>query len=122
MTTWKRWSWRYRIGALFALVLLLQGAACPLPPDNTPTYDVRNVGKVVGQRYYDSRKNQYYFLVVVEEKDGAKGYRYVYERDNAAEYWYIDFTLLNIYGHPPGTPDRAGIPGGAGGLPAPAVQ
>lgn len=120
MSTWKRWSWRYRIGVLFALMMLLQGASCPLPNNNTPTFMVPGVkGPVLAQRFTDDRGRRY-FMVVTYEKDGVRGYRYVFQDENATEYAIIDQHFYFVNSPASVVSDRAGLPGASGAPPPPA--
>jgi hypothetical protein len=122
MSTWKRWSWRYRISALFALMMVLQGASCPLPSDNLATFMVPGIkGPVLAQRFTDDR-GRHYFMIVSYEKDGVRGYRYVFEDSDPGEYLIIDHHFYFVNSSAPAGFDRAGIPGGAGTPPAVPVQ
>ncbi len=72
---------------------------------------------VLAERFTDD-SGRHYFMVVAYEKDGVRGYRYVYE--GSGEYLLIDMHFYFV-DRPAGS-DRAGIPGGSGTLPVPAVQ
>jgi hypothetical protein len=120
MSTWKRWPWRYRLGALFALMLLLQGASCPQIAELLPTYAVPGVGDVVPEKYYESDIDRYSYKVRVKYADNPP--RYVYERfyQGTPEYQAID-TFFRT--HPEFyVVDRDVIPGGAAVHPPPPVQ
>lgn len=123
MTAWKRWSWRYRIGALFALALLLQGANCPLDVFQRTTVNVPGVGNVIAEYFKDGPASGY-FLVEQIEGDGARGFRRVYYP--SPEYFIILGFFQQRGDHVPGQwwlqGQAAGLPGAAGTLPAPPVQ
>lgn len=122
MTAWRRWSWRYRVGALFALALLLQGASCPVDLLSRPTYVVRtNSGdlKVIGEVFTDE-KGETYFLVEDITPSGARGLRRVYP--GTLEYYLIVIWFETSRTEGTGPFDRSGFPGASGTLPAPPVQ
>lgn len=120
MTTWKRWSWRYRVGALFALALLLQGASCPVDVLTRPTYYVPAVNKRVIAEYFIDEHGNPYFLVETIDSTGARGFRRTVF--NSPEYIFILLYFVQFQDDFPGIFDRAGTPGGTGTLPTPAVQ
>ena len=123
MTTWKRWPWYYRVGALFALALLLQGASCPYVVNFLPRYQVPGVsGNVIPEKYVDGYGRRYYVVEHVQTRDG-RDYPYMsYHYYDSAEYQRIDayfrvHTELQVIGY-----DRSAIPGGTGALPSLAAQ
>lgn len=116
MAAWKRWSWRYRVGALFALALLLQGASCPLDLFQRATFHVPGVGNVIAERFYDADGN--YFLVEEIDANGARGFRRYYYPSR--EYVLIFGTIFNRGDYIPGLPSSSSaIPGAVGTAPAP---
>ena len=123
MTTWKRWPWSYRVGVLFALALLLQGASCPYIDSLLPRYQVPGIGAVIAQRYYNAHTGQHYFKIDRPETLAGKTYygeSYCYEGSEA--YQTIDtyfrvHTELQVADF-----DRSAIPGGAASLPPLAAQ
>jgi hypothetical protein len=123
MTTWNRWPWRYRLGALFALMLLLQGANCPLHVFQQQTYKVPSdavSGRVIGAWFTDENGKNYFLMEEIDSRTGARGFRRVYI-DHPA-YWPI---FLYFGAHPdfgPGMFDRQVIPGGVARHPPPPVQ
>jgi hypothetical protein len=122
MPVWKRWSWRYRLGALFALMLLLQGASCPLDLFQRPTVAVPGVGNVIFEYFSDDPSNGY-FLVEQIDRNGARGFRRVYYPSR--EYVIILGTFINRGDYVPGQwwlSGLAGLPGAAGTFPTPPVQ
>jgi hypothetical protein len=120
MTTWNRWPWRYRLGALFALMMLLQGASCPLDVFQRQTYTVPSVrGGVIAERFIDD-SGRHYFLIEEIDRNGARGFRRAYigspdYQTIMVYFWANRDTFPVVF-------DRAGVPGGAGSLPVPAVQ
>lgn len=123
MTTWKRWSWRYRIGALFALTLLLQGASCPQITKILPRYQVPGIGSVVPERSYDANVGKYYYRVEYKHVvNGMTYYTHGWYYEGSWQYQTID----NYFRAHPDLPvlglDRYATPGGASALPPPAVQ
>jgi hypothetical protein len=121
MLVWKRWSWRYRIGVLFALLLLLQGATCPLDLFQRTTVAVPEVGNVIVEYFWDGPANGY-FLVEQIDRNGARGFRRVYYPSR--EYVLIIATFRQRGDYVPGQwwNSPSSIPGAAGTLPAPPVQ
>ena len=116
---WKRLSHRYRIGALFALMLMLPGLTGCMFSIPAPRYTVPGVGgEVVGDLQTGSDGRRYYGIETVV--NGRLHQRVVYE--GRREYALIDayFRELRKPGHPAN--DRSSIPGGAGTPPPPAVQ
>jgi hypothetical protein len=123
MTTWKRWTWRYRIGALFALMLLLQGASCPEITNMLPRYQVPGVGSVVPEKYYASNVGKHYYVVERPQTlNGVTTYVYSYYYEGSPQYQAID-TYFRAHAELPVVGfERFGIPGSAGSLPTPPVQ
>lgn len=122
MTTWKRWSWRYRLLALGALLLLLQGASCPVDLLSRPTYVVPTTSgnlRVIGEAFTDEQGRSY-FLVEDVTPGGARGLRRVYP--GTAEYFFLVTWFEKSRIENTGPFDRSGIPGAASTLPAPPVQ
>jgi len=118
MSTWKRWSWRYRIGVLFALMMLLQGASCPTYLDET-AYSVPGIeGKVIAKRYVTD-SGRHYYLIEIPGPNGTQDYRYAY--DDSAAYQVIENYFLGSPNISVNGLDRAGLPGGSG-APPPAAQ
>jgi hypothetical protein len=122
MSTWKRWPWRYRLGALFALMLLLQGANCPLHVFQQQTYKVPSdavPGRVIATWFTDENGEQYFLMEEIDSRTGARGFRRVYPDSGA--YWAI---LIYFRTHPEfaGVFDRQVIPGGVVRHPPPPVQ
>lgn len=121
MTTWKRWSWPYRVGVLFALLLLLQGASCPLDVFQRQTYTVPGVkGGVIAQWYADENGDPYFLVEEIDSKTGARGFRRTVF--NSPEYMFI---LMYFWGNRdtfPGVFDRDVIPGGVARHPPAPVQ
>ncbi len=123
MMPWKRWSWRYRLGVLFALMLLLQGASCPRITNMLPRYQVPGAGSVVPEKYYAPNLGKHYYVVEHPQTlNDVTTYTYGYYYEGSAEYQTID----NYFRAHPDLPvvsfERFGIPGAAGSLPAPAAQ
>jgi hypothetical protein len=120
MSTWKRWPWRYRLGALFALMLLLQGASCPQIAKILPTYAVPGVGDVVPEKFYDRDLDRYYYTVRVKYADDPPRYYDQHHHQGSPEYQAIDSFFK---AHPEFyVVDRDVIPGGAARHPPPPVQ
>ena len=121
MTAWTRWSRRYRVGALFALALLLQGASCPLDLFQRTTVNVPGVGNVIAERFIDESGNGY-FMVEEIDRNGARGFRRVYYPSR--EYVIIVGTFNQRGDYVPGQwwHSAPGIPGAVGTLPTPPVQ
>lgn len=121
MSAWKRWSWRYRVGALFALALLLQGASCPVDVFQRPTVAVPGVGNVIPEYFKDGPANGY-FLVEQIDRNGARGFRRVYYPSR--EYMIILGIFIQRGDNVPGQwwHSSPGIPGASGTLPTPPVQ
>ncbi len=120
MSAWKRWSWRYRVGALFALSLLLQGAYCPLHVLQQQTYTVPGVKGGVIAEYFIDENGDPYFMVEQIDSTGARGFRRTVL--NSPEYMFI---LMYFWGNRdnfPGMFDRNVIPGGVAAHPPPPVQ
>lgn len=115
---WKRWSWRYRLGILFALMLLLQGATCPIA-ESTPAFTVPGVGPVFADTEYDDATGRFGY-VIKRIVPGTGRYERVYPGD--PRYAIIQKFFQTHPLLPPNQADRAGIPGGIGVLPAPPVQ
>jgi hypothetical protein len=119
MSTWKRWSWRYRLGALFALALLLQGSYCPLFGQtgynfNDPSFTVPGVGEVF---LLKDRNTGEYVLKVIDPATR----RFVRIGPGDPRFPAIDAVFRAM--HVPQNPsDRAGLPGGSGTAPLPPVQ
>lgn len=123
MMPWKRWSWRYRIGALFALMLLLQGASCPQITNILPRYQVPGIGSVVPEKYYSSDLGKHYYVVEYPQTlNGFTTYTHGYYYEGSAQYQTID----NYFrAHPELSVvsfERFGTPGAASTLPTPPVQ
>jgi hypothetical protein len=120
---WTRWSWRYRLGALFALMLLLQGASCPLDLFQRATVAVPGVGNVIFEYFRDGPANGY-FLVEEITAGGARGFRRVYYPSR--EYMIILGTFINRGDNVPGQwwldGGGSGLPGATGTSPIPPVQ
>ena len=124
MSAWKRWSWRYRVGALFALALLLQGASCPLDLFSRPTFFVPTSSdgdglRVIGELFTDE-KGDHYYLVETIGPGGARGFRRVYP--GSLDYIRISWWWPTVVGQNNRPPDRSSIPGGSGMMPNPPVQ
>lgn len=123
MTPWKQWSWRYRIGVLFTLMLLLQGASCPKLTKLLPAYQVPGVGSVVPEKYYSSDLGKHYYLI--ENKSTVNGYTsvgYGYYYEGSWQFQAIDDYFRAHPELPVISLDRFDAPGGASSLPPPAVQ
>jgi hypothetical protein len=118
MTAWKRWSWRYRVGIVFALMMLLQGATCPIG-DNTPTFSISGVGPVYADSEYDDATGRWGY-VIKRIVPGTGRYERVYPGD--PRYVIIQTFFGTNPSLPPSQTDRSSVPGGAGGLPAPPAQ
>jgi hypothetical protein len=118
ISAWKRRSWRYRLIVLVALAPLLQGCFLTLNFDSSEsTYDVPGVGEVFYRR--DTSGGDYaYVLKVIDPATG----RYVRIRPGDPRFPIIDAFFRDTYAVPQNPPDRAGVPGGGGSLPPPAVQ
>jgi len=123
MHTWKRWSWRYRVGALFALALLLQGSNCPLGGSRTflatdPTYTVPGVGEVF--RFVDIEEERGASYVIKEIDPSTGRYWRIYPGD--PRYGLIAAYFGNLSRGSSNPPDRSSLPGGTGTPPPPPVQ
>jgi hypothetical protein len=115
MTTWKRWSWRYRLIVLVALAPLLQGCfvADSAFTTTAPSVNVPGVGEVFLSQ--DPSTGEYVLKV-----PDPNTHRYVRVGPGDPRYPIID-----AFFHRPVAPnphERAGVPGGAGALPAPPVH
>jgi hypothetical protein len=120
MTAWKRWSWRYRVVALFALALLLQGASCPVDIFQRPTFPVPGVGNVITERFIDDT-GAGYFLVEQIDKNGARGFRRYYYPSR--EYVIIIGYITQRGDYLPGMwYPASSVPGAVGTLPSPPLQ
>ncbi len=119
MSAWKRWSWRYRVGVLFALALLLQGANCPLHVFQQQTYAVPNApGRVIGTWFTDENGQNYFLMEEIDSRTGARGFRRIYSNHGA--YWTIFFYFMQPdFAH---VLERQVIPGGVARHAPPPVQ
>ena len=99
-------------------MLLLQGATCPIG-DSTPTFAVPGVGPVYADSEYDDATGRYGY-VIKRIVPGTGRYERVYPGD--PRYAIIQTFFRNRSSDPSTQIGRAGVPGGAGTLPAPPVQ
>jgi hypothetical protein len=118
---WKRWSLPYRIGILFALMMLLQGASCLAVSDLIPSFTVPGAGGKVYAEVFRSANGVPYYQVLVRDDGKTRYFTYVYpgnpQYDAIVNFFrsHPEITVYDFFA-------PASVPGAAGSPPPPPLQ
>jgi hypothetical protein len=118
----QRWSLSYRVAALVAVLLLLQGASCPIDgPNGSPFVHIGGTNLAVwGERLTYEGKPAYY-VCEINSSGGLGNCRFISLGDPTYVQIDLYFQLIQER-HPSDTIDRGSIPGGVGPPPPPPGQ